>query len=92
MKIFKQVFCLICFSIFIFSCATNSVNISDNTKDSNDFPTVIDRVKESIVLITASQNEDPSINSNQNSMCSGAVIDLQHIITNYHCIYYNKFI
>ena len=91
MKIIKQ-FCLICFSIFIFSCATNSVNISDNTKDSNDFPTVIDRVKESIVLITASQNEDPSINSNQNSMCSGAVIGLQHIITNYHCIYNNKFI
>ena len=92
MEIFKQVFCLICFSIFIFSCATNSVNISDNTKDSNDFPTVIDRVKESIVLITASQNEDPNINPNQNSMCSGAVIDLQYIITNYHCIYNNKFI
>ena len=92
MKIFKQVFCLICFSIFIFSCATNSVNISDNTKDSNDFPTVIDRVKESIVLISASQNEDPNINPNQNSMCSGAVIDLQYIITNYHCIYSNKFI
>ena len=92
MKIFKQVFCLICFSIFIFSCATNSVNISDNTKDSNDFPTVIDRVKESIVLISASQNEDPNINPNQNSMCSGAVIDLQYIITNYHCIYNNKFI
>ena len=92
MKIFKQVFCLICFSIFIFSCATNSVNISDNTKKNNDFPTVIDRVKESIVLITASQNEDPNINPNQNSMCSGAVIDLQYIITNYHCIYNNKFI
>ena len=92
MKIFKRVFCLICFSIFIFSCATNGVNISDNTKDSNDFPTVIDRVKESIVLITASQNEDPNINPKHNSMCSGAVIDLQHIITNYHCIYNNKFI
>ena len=91
MKFIKQ-FCLICFSIFIFSCATNSVNISDNTKDNNDFPTVIDRVKESIVLITASQNEDPNINANQNSMCSGAVIDLQYIITNYHCIYNNKFI
>ena len=91
MKFIKQ-FCLICFSLFIFSCATNSVNISDNTKDSNDFPTVIDRVKESIVLISASQNEDPNINPNQNSMCSGAVIDLQYIITNYHCIYNNKFI
>ena len=68
---------MICFSIFIFSCATNSVNISDNTKKNNDFPTVIDRVKESIVLISASQNEDPNINPNQNSMCSGAVIDLQ---------------
>ena len=83
---------MICFSIFIFSCATNSVNISDNTKGNNDFPTVIDRVKESIVLISASQNEDPNINPNQNSMCSGAVIDLQYIITNYHCIYNNKFI
>ena len=92
MEIFKQVFCLICFSIFIFSCATNSVNISDNTKKNNDFPTFIDRVKESIVLISASQNEDPNINPNQNSMCSGAVIDLQYIITNYHCIYNNKFI
>ena len=83
---------MICFSIFIFSCATNSVNISDNTKKNNDFPTVIDRVKESIVLISASQNEDPNINPNQNSMCSGAVIDLQYIITNYHCIYNQKFI
>ena len=87
----KQILCLICFIIFIFSCATNSANISNNTEN-YDFPSVIDRVKESIVLVSASQNEDPTINSTQDSMCSGAVVDLQHIITNYHCIHEQKYI
>ncbi len=77
----KQILCLICFIIFIFSCATNSANISNNTEN-YDFPSVIDRVKESIVLITASQNEDPNINPNQNSMCSGWFFSKQLIRTN----------
>jgi len=81
-----------CFVIFIFSCATNSVNISNNKKGNNVFPTIIDRIKESVVLISASLNEDPTTNSEQNSLCSGAVIKLQYIITNYHCIHKQKYI
>ena len=91
MKILKQL-CLVCFSIFVISsCAIHSNNIS-NIQGNNDLPSVIDRVRDSIVLISASVNEDPYINANQNAMCSGAVIELQYIITNFHCIYKQKFI
>ena len=91
MKILKQI-CLVCFSIFtIGACVSHSNNISSKRERYN-LPSVIEKVRESIVLISASINEDPTINQNQNSLCSGAVVELQYIITNFHCIYKQKFI
>jgi len=91
MKILKLL-CLVCFSIFtIGACVPHSNDISSK-RESYNLPSVIEKVRESIVLISASPNEDPTIDQNQNSLCSGAVVELQFIITNFHCIYKQKFI
>ena len=82
---------LMCFSIFVISCATNSNNISVK-ENKNDLSSIIERVKESIVYIMISELEDPAINPAKNSACSGAVIENQYIITNYHCIHNQKYI
>jgi len=91
MKILKQL-CLVCFSIFtIGACVSHSNNISSKRENYN-LPSVIEIVRESIVLISASPNEDPTTNLSQNSLCSGAVVELQYIITNFHCIYKQKYL
>ena len=82
---------LMCFSIFVISCATNSNNISVK-ENKNDLSSIIERVKESIVYIMISELEDPAIDPAKNSACSGAVIENQYIITNYHCIHNQKYI
>ena len=82
---------LMCFSIFVISCATNSNNISIK-ENNNELPSVIERVKQSIVYVMVSSLEDPSIDPAKNSACSGAVIENQYIITNYHCIHNQKYI
>jgi len=81
---------LMCFSIFVISCATNSNNIS--VKDNNNLTSVIDRAKQSIVYIMTSPLEDPSSDPTRNSACSGVVVESQHIITNLHCIYKMKYL
>jgi len=90
MKILKLLG-LMCFSIFVISCATNSNNISVK-ENNNDFSSVIERVKASIVYVMASELEDPTINPAQNSACSGVVVEKHYIITNYHCIHNQKFL
>ena len=90
MKI-HRLLCLMCFSIFVISCATNSNNISVK-EIKNDLPSVIERVKESIVYVMASELEDPTTNPALNSACSGVVVEKQYIITNYHCIHNQKYI
>ena len=60
MKILKLLG-LMCFSIFVISCATNSNNISVK-ETNNDFPSVIERVKASIDYVMASELEDPTTN------------------------------
>ena len=90
MKILKLLG-LMCFSIFVISCATNSNNISVK-ENNNDFPSVIERVKASIVYVMASELEDPTINPAQNSACSGVVVENHYIITNYHCIHNQKYL
>ncbi len=90
MKILKLLG-LMCFSIFVISCATNSNNISVK-ENNNDFSSVIERVKASIVYVMASELEDPTINPAQNSACSGVVVEKYYIITNYHCIHNQKFL
>ena len=76
---------LMCFSIFVISCATNSnISIQENN---NDLPSIIDNAKKSIVYIMASPIKDPTKNLALNSACSGIVVESQHIITNFHCVY-----
>ena len=81
---------LMCFSIFVISCATNSnISIQENN---NDLPSIIDRAKKSIVYIMSSTIENPETNPALNSACSGVVVESQHIITNYHCVYNMKYL
>ena len=77
---------LMCFSIFVISCATNSNNISVK-ENNNDLSSIIEYAKKSIVYIMASPMEDPTKNLALNSACSGVVVESQHIITNFHCVY-----
>jgi len=93
MKIIKHL-CLICFSAFIIlGCTPNGVSVTDNKKVNSDFSSTIERIKNSIVFIQSSTNKSPKINNEDNSICSGAVIDdVGNILTNFHCIYRAKFI
>ena len=94
MEKIKQL-CLVCLSIFVIAgCAAHNSNISTTTpttKDNN-LPTVIEKVRNSVILITSSLNENFQENPKQNSMCSGAVIELQYVITNFHCVYKRKYL
>ena len=84
--------CLVCFSIFVIAgCAAYNSSISI-IKDNNDLPTVIERDRDSVILISSSLNDSLEENPKQNSMCSGAVIELQYVITNFHCIYKRKYL
>ena len=68
---------LLCFSIFIFSGVLYSETIS---------PEVIEKVRESIVLLSSNESITPSAQS-PNALCAGVVIDeVGHILTNFHCI------
>ena len=74
---------LLCFSIFIFSGVLYSETIS---------PEVIEKVRESIVLLSSNESSTPSVKS-PNALCAGVVIDeVGHILTNFHCIYKQKII
>ena len=82
MEKLKRVF-LLCFSIFIFSGVLYSETIS---------PEVIEKVRESIVLLSSNESSTPSAQS-PNALCAGVVIDeIGHILTNFHCIYKQKII
>ena len=85
-------FCLVCFSIFVMvSCATapHSNNIPSAP---NKTLTVIERIRASVILLTVSPNTALEENPKENAMCSGAVIELQFVITNFHCVYKQKYI
>ena len=77
--------CLMCFSIFIFSCA-NVNNIS--TPDNNVKPeSVIDRTKRSVVMLSSSVSEETITDAEQSDESAGVVINEEgYILTNYHCI------
>ena len=91
---------LICFfSIFIFSCATFNISATDNNvrvdaRKALKFESVIEKSKPSIVLIVASTVENPTpLTAPQNAVCTGAVVgDVGHILTNFHCIYKQKYL
>jgi len=81
---------LMCFSIFVISCATNSnISIQENN---NDLSSIIDHAKKAIVYIMSSSVEKPETNPALSSACSGVVVESQHIITNFHCVYKMKYL
>ena len=92
-------FCLICFSIIISSCTTLNISAIDkNVKVENQevsnprsLESIIETSKESIVLLSTSPFEDPTVDTSKNAVCTGVVIDeVGHILTNYHCIHNQK--
>jgi serine protease Do len=92
MNIIKNIY-LICFSIIFFSCATFNISSTDNNVDTKNksFVSTIEISKESIVLLTTSPFEDPTVDPTKNGVCSGVIVDkIGHIITNYHCIHNQK--
>ena len=94
-------FCLICLMTIITSCATFNISATDNnvTVDNRDvsksrsFESIIETSKESIVLLSSSPYEDPTIDTSKNAVCTGVIIDEKgHILTNYHCVHNQKYI
>ena len=94
-----KLFCLICFSTIFFSCTLLNISATDNNvivgSNSNEepvkFESVVKTSQESIVLLAISPFEDPTIDTSQNGVCSGAIVDEQgHVITNYHCVHNQK--
>ena len=92
-----KLLCLICLSTILFSCATLNISATDNnvTVGSNNkpekFETVIKNSQDSIVLLSISPFEDPTVDTSQNGVCSGVIIDdVGHVITNYHCVHNQK--
>ena len=92
-----KLFCLICLSTILFSCATFNISAKDNNvvlgSDNKPvkFETVIKDSQESIVLLTISPYDDPTIDRSQNAVCSGVIVDkIGHVITNYHCVHNQK--
>ena len=92
---------LICyFSILLtFGCTTFNISATDNNvlvdaRDALNFETIIKKTKESVILLVASTEENPSAQTaDQNAICSGAVVgEKAHIITNFHCIYKQNYI
>ena len=91
MEKIKQL-CLVCLSIFVIAgCAAHNSNIS-TTKNNNNLPTVIERIRDSVIVLTASFNDTLDVDPKQNGMCTGAVLELQYVITNFHCIYKRKYL
>ena len=85
----------------ITSCATFIISATDNnvTVDNRDvsksrsFESIIETSKESIVLLSSSPYEDPTIDTSKNAVCTGVIIDEKgHILTNYHCVHNQKYI
>ena len=90
---------LICFSIIIFLCTTNNISATENdnvyieARDELKFESVIKKAKQSIVLISTNPYKDPDTDPRQTGLCSGVVVnEAGHILTNFHCIYKQKFI
>jgi len=81
---------LICFFI-IFSCVP--FNISATEDDELKFESVIERAKQSVVILSMNPNVVPETDPSQTGLCSGVVIDdIGHVLTNFHCVYNQNYI
>ena len=80
---------LICFFIL---CIPFNISATDNNslvkaQDALKFESVIEKVRESVVLLSMNPNVDPDADPLQSALCSGVVIDnIGHVITNFHCV------
>ena len=91
---------LICFFIlFVFSSVPHNISAQEENnslikaKQALKFESVIERVKRSVVLLSMNPNVDPEVDPRQTGLCSGVVIDdIGHILTNFHCVYKQKYI
>ena len=94
-----KTYSLICFSIIIFLCTTNNISATENdnvlveARDDLKFESVIKKAKQSIVIISTNRYKDPDIAPRQSGLCSGVVVnEVGHILTNFHCVYNQKYI
>jgi len=93
-------FGLICYFILLtFGCTTFNISATDNNvlvdaRDGLKFESIIKKTKESVILLIASTEKEPkSTNPNANAICSGAIVgEKAHIITNFHCVYKQKYL
>ena len=77
---------LMCFFV-IFSCIP--FNISATEK----FESVIEKARESVVLLSMNPNADPDTDPAQSALCSGVVVDnVGHVLTNFHCVHNNNYV
>ena len=87
---------LICF--FIISCIPFNISATDNlslieVKPTLNFETVIERTKQSVVLLSMNPNVDPDTDPAKMGLCSGVVVDnIGHVLTNFHCVHNNNYI
>ena len=77
---------LICFFV-IFLCVPFSISAQEN------FESVIERVKKSVVLLSTNPNVDPETNPKKTGLCTGVVVDdIGHVLTNFHCVHNQNYI
>ena len=82
---------LICFFI-IFSCVPFNISAIEN-KEEFKFESVIERAKESVVILSMNPNVVPETDPSKTGLCSGVVIDkVGHVLTNFHCVYNQNYI
>jgi len=89
-------FRLICF--FIFLCIPFNISAIDNNSlipanNALKFESVIERVRESVVLLSMNPNVDPDADPAKSALCSGVVVDnIGHVLTNFHCVHNQNYI
>ena len=103
MKSFKLM-SLMCFILLLFSfgCSNSTFLNKPSTqvnnelvevKDTSGLQSIVQRVKQAIVLLSTSANVDPTSDPTQNGLCAGVAIDDKgHFLTNFHCVYKQNFI
>jgi len=88
-------FSLICFFILCvpFNISATEDNVLVEARDDLKFESVIERTKQSVVILSMNPNVDPETDPKQTGLCSGVVIDeVGHVLTNFHCVYKQNYI
>ena len=77
---------LICFFI-IFLCIPSNISAQET------FESVIERVKQAVVLLSTNPNVDPETDLKKSGLCTGVVINnTGNVLTNFHCIHNQNYI